>query len=447
MKKITGIFLFIALTTLALQAQDLGLSDYLKLVEENSKDLYLARIDQDLAENQEKQVRSATRPMISAGANYNRNIMEITQPFPVGAIPVVNSETGLQDLYYADVPYNSKNEFSINVGVQQMLFDMKIFKALEASRLYTNLTETVYEASRQGILTAAKKVYFQTVLLNEVYKVKLTTEENAYEAYLDTQKRYDNELASELEVLGAEVNWQINIPETTQSARNRDLAMSNLKHMAGIDQDKTVVLSESLDMIPQLPENEGLGAILSSRPDFQALHEEKALREINISANRAEFFPSLSATAGYGIQAASDEFRWQNDVDAFQVGLTLTIPIYYGGSRFAKMEQARLELQKSDMSILKKQDEVSTEINNLQLLLDEASSRIFSAEKTLETAKKAYTIMEISSKNGLATQLDLKDSLLNLDGAQLNYYKAIYDYLDAYFNWQQAVGEGDILPY
>ena len=111
------------------------------------------------------------------------------------------------------------------------------------------------------------------------------------------------------------------------------------------------------------------------------------------------------------------------------------------------MEQVRLELEKTRVSLLQKQDEVRTEINNLQLLLNEASSRIVSAETTVKTAEKAYSIMEISAENGLATQLELKDALLNLSGAKLNYYSAIYDYLSAYFQWQQAVGEGDQLPY
>jgi outer membrane protein TolC len=55
--------------------------------------------------------------------------------------------------------------------------------------------------------------------------------------------------------------------------------------------------------------------------------------------------------------------------------------------------------------------------------------------------------MEISSRNGLATQLDLKDARLSLSGAQLNYYSAIFDYLNSYFQWQQAIGEGDKLPF
>jgi outer membrane protein TolC len=447
MKKYLIPLMMISLSILQLSALDLSLEEYMKLVEENSKDLYLANIDQELADAQDKLVRSQTKPMIAAGATYDRNFNEITTSYATGAIPTINADTGMYDIYYSDVPYNSKNDVSLSIGVQQLLFDMKVFRALEASRQYRAMTETIYEASRQGVLTAAKQLYYQTVLLDEVYKVKAATQQNAHDTYLEIQKKYDNELASELDVLQAEVNWKINIPEETKAERNRDIALSNLKFLAGINTEEVVILTDTLSTTPSAVKDVQMGEILSSRPDYQAMRGELTLRDINISATRAEFYPSLSASLGYGWTASSDSFEFDDGTGLLQAGLSLTVPIYYGGSRFAKMEQVRLEKERSQVSLIKKQDEIQTQINNLQLLLDESSSRIISAETTLETAVKAYNIMEISSLNGLATQLDLKDARLNLSGAQLNYYSAIYDYLDSYFQWQQAIGEGDKLPF
>jgi len=441
MKRYLIITIMTLTAVLGIQARELTLSDYLKLVEENSKDLYQADLDKKLAEAQEKLTRSAAMPMIGGSLGYTRNLTEITMPAPVAANPM----TG--ELIYMDVPYNSKNEFSASVGVQQMLFDMTVFRALEASRKYRTMTGTIYEASRQGILTAAKQLYYQSVLLEEVYKVQEATEQNAYETYQLVLKKYDNELASELDALQAEVNWKINVPEKTKAARNRDLVLSNLKLLAGLPPEEEITLVDTLLDTPEKPESVELGDVLSSRPDYQAMQGELELRDINISATRAQFYPSLSASFGYGWQASSDDFSTSDGTGAAQAGITLTIPIYYGGSRFAKMEQVRVEKEKSRVKLVKKQDEIRTEISNLQLLLEESSSRITSAQTTLETAEKAFGIMEISFRNGLATQQDLKDVRLSLSGARLNYYSAIFDYLNSYFQWQQAVGEGDRLPF
>ena len=54
--------------------------------------------------------------------------------------------------------------------------------------------------------------------------------------------------------------------------------------------------------------------------------------------------------------------------------------------------------------------------------------------------EKAFEIAEITSDNGLATQLELKDARLAYDQAKLNYFAAQYEYLEAYFDWELAVG-------
>ncbi len=446
MKKILIRIGLLLLPFAAISAEGYTLQDYIKLVEENNKDLSVAKFDQKLAINQKNQARSALLPMVGGSVEYNRNLIDITQEFPVGVTPIAN-EYGFYPAILQEVDMNKDNDFAFTIGLQQTVFDMKVFKALEASKKYIDMTGTIYEAKRQAILTVAKQLYYQAILLDEVYMVKKATEQNAYENLQDVKMKYDNELASELDVLQAEVNWQINIPETSMAARNRDLVMSNLKHLAGINQEEDIVLSDSLNKIHEAPEKKNMGDILNKRPDYQALQSKYDLGEINISTKMSEFFPTLTASAGYGWQKSDDNFDLSDGKSGFKVGLTLSVPVFYGGVRIARMEQARLELNKTEMEILKKQDDIQTEINNLQLLLEESAARIQSAETTLKTAEKAYSIAEISSRSGLSTQLDLNDVLLKKENAQLNYYKAIFDYMNAYFNWQQAIGEGDEIPF
>lgn len=437
MKKI---ILLLLLPTVGLFSIDLNLNDYINLVEENSKELSLAQLDKQLALTQEKLARSATRPMIAGQIGYSRNFIELTQPYPVA---VDTSGGGIQALITKEIKANYKNEFTYGIGLQQTIFDMKIFKALEASTLYKDLSGSVYEATRQAIITAAKKVYYLNLLTEEVLQVKISTEENAYENYIDTKKKFNSEIASELNVLQAEVNWRINVPETTLAQRNRDIALSNLKIMAGLVPSELIVFIDTLEAIPPLPITPPIPEIFGKRPDYQIKLQTKALNNIQLAANKAEFYPSLSASATYGWGKYSDEFEFDDGTGTFSLGLQVSVPIYYGGSRFSKLEKSKLEIQKSQLEIQKSREGILSDINDLELELNEASSRIESAQTTLLTAKKAYKIMEISSRSGLATQLDLKDTLLNLDGAQLNFYVAIYDYLNAYFDWQVAIGEGD----
>ena len=89
----------------------------------------------------------------------------------------------------------------------------------------------------------------------------------------------------------------------------------------------------------------------------------------------------------------------------------------------------------------KSRESINQELQNLKLRLTEAKNRIASAEKTRQTAKKAFRISQTSADNGLVTQLELKDTRIMADQAELGYYAAILDYLIAYFEYEQAVGK------
>lgn len=180
--------------------------------------------------------------------------------------------------------------------------------------------------------------------------------------------------------------------------------------------------------------------VLTNRSDYNAMVWERKLRESNIDVEWSGHMPSLSASLVYQYSAMSDEFKFERENNYFIAGLSLQIPIFSGGLTSAKVQQAQIEVDQNNLRISKFENEIFTEINNLELKLTEAEKRIASAESTFKTAKKAFNISEITFENGLATQLELKDARLGYDRAKLNYYAAVYEHLEAYFDWELAVG-------
>jgi hydrophobic/amphiphilic exporter-1 (mainly G- bacteria), HAE1 family len=420
----------------------LDLGRFLEAVEANSLDLSQARNARLVAETEEGLARSQTRPIVAAQGGYTRNFLDVEQEFPVAADGNTQIAPNVYPLIVEPVDVNSDNEVSFGLSVSQTIFDMRVFRGLEAGRQFTTLTGTSYDIVRQQIYTGAKKLFYQTLLLREVLAVRRASEEIAYENFLETQERLENGLASRLDLLRAEVNWKITIPVTTQAQKNLDVALSNLKNLAGIEAESELILEGSLEEYPPLPAGSSVGAVLSSRPDYQVLQNERTLREINVAAERSAFFPSVSASINYAWQGADDGWSFQSPTEVLTAGVTVDIPIFYGGSRFTGVRKAQLELEATDTTILQKIDDIRTELETVRLTLTEASQRIDSADQTLRTAREAYEVTQTAAENGLATQLELKDARVSLEGAELNYYSAIYDYLQAYFSWQLSVGEG-----
>ncbi len=426
----------------AVQAQEIDINKFIDLVKKNNKDLRLAAKELELAEEQEAEARSNAFPQINAEGSYNRNLKEAYMyadfsglmdmlPLPPGA-PAPSGPSKFK--------INYKNTFDFQTVVSQQIFNYTVFNAIKAAKQYEKLTDYAYDATMHGIINASKKAFYQTLLLEEVVKVNKNAEKNAKENYDNVKNKFDQGVVSQFELLQAEVRWKNLIPNTTQSERNLQLALNSLKMLAGVPVDSKFDITGTLETFPVLPPSLELTAVLKNRPDYNAMMWEKNLRETNITVEQSGHFPMLYGTFVYKFNAQSDEFKFENDNNYLIAGLTVKIPIFSGMNVSAKVQKAQIEVDKAKIKIAKKEDEIYTELANLSLMMNEAKGRIASAQTTLETAEKAFEIAENSNKNGLATQLELKDARVGFDQATLNYYAAVYDYLEAYFDWQLANG-------
>ena len=431
--RIIGIVLIILILNSSVLSQSYTLEQFIQLVEKNSRDLQMAQKELEMADAQYKEALSTALPKIFAEGVYNRNLakMFLFVDFP-------DSETDDITTQKFQLSYN--NDFNVLATIQQTLFSLQIGDALRAANQFEKLTEYVYDYSHQTIITIAKKGFYRALLLKKVWDVKSAAEKIAKDNYENVAKKYENGLVSEFDMLQAEVNWKNLIPETSLAQRNYEMGMIMLKTFAGIELETALDLDGNLDSYPNLPDSLGLETVLKQRADFNALLWERNLRETNLSAQKSERYPYLSGHFVYNFTSSSDEFDFNRKNSAYFVGVRLNIPIYTGGYVGAQIQKAKVDLDKTDIKVLQSQDEVFRNIKNVRLRLREAYSRILSADKTRETARRAFEIATTSADNGMATQLELADSLVQLELAVLNFYVATYDYLDAFYDWQLAIG-------
>lgn len=419
---------FFILIGTSLYAGEYDLNAFIELVKQNSKDLKLAKQELKMADAVKKEAWATALPKVAAQGGYKRNLLEnyLFVDFP---------GQGKQKF---KISYN--NEYSFNAALTQPLFSFKIGNALTAADQYESMTDYIYEASEQGIIVYAKKGFYQALLLKKVLEIAEASELSAKENYDNVKNKYENGLVSEFEMLQAEVGWKNKIPQTMEAQRSYDLLIANIKNFAGILDEEDLILKGNLETFPVKPERESTDDVLGIRPDFQAIVWQSRLRETGVQAARADYFPYLDGSFTYIFSSQSDLWKFENRNNNFILGASLKIPIYTGGYTGAQLQKARVELEKSKINIDKNKDNITNELTNIFLRLDEAEKRIQSAKGTLSSAEKAFKIAEVSADNGLITQLELKDALLFNDQANLNYYKAVYDYLDAYFDWEKATG-------
>ncbi|MFH1313909.1 MAG: TolC family protein [Candidatus Eisenbacteria bacterium] len=420
--------------------ETIDLDRYLSLVVANSRALKLAGRERAMAEAKKKEATSGALPHIFAEAGYVRNFTDTYMFVDQGALSSGESGGG-GDLRFK---ITRSNEFSASAVLNQAIFNPAVIYAIKGAKQYEQITDFVYDSSHQMIITQAKCLFYQAALMEKVCEVRISTEDSAHDNYLNMKSKFDAGVVSEFQLLQAEVRWKNAVPDTAKARRDYDLVLNNLKTLAGIPVPDKISLVVSMDEYPELPNRLDLEAVLARRPDYNTLIMEEKLNETNIKANRSAYYPTLNGSLIGAFSSQSDEWRFDQENTIWSGTLSLSIPIFLGGSTRARVQQARIGLERSRIRIEQARDDIYNELANIHLWLEEAHGRIASAEVTLASAERAFSIAETTARSGLTTQLELKDTRLDLDEARLNRNLAIFDYLVAYFEWERATGERDL---
>jgi outer membrane protein TolC len=325
--------------------------------------------------------------------------------------------------------------------VSQALFNMKAYHALKFGREYTAVRRTQYEETRRSLLTAAKKTYFQAVLLNEIVKVKEASETTDRDNHRDVKRKFEAGAVPELDVLQAEVAWKTKIAETAQARKNLQVALVAMKALAGMPPDAAAFPSEALAEVPPLPDAADPDRAAAARPDYELLLRGRRMAEIAVDLARADRYPAVSASLSYGYSAANDRFSAGGGTDVLQLGIKIDLPVYTGGAVSTNVEIEKISLEKSDIGLAKMRDAVAAEISQIRLSLEEAKQRIDSAKALVAVAEKAHALAKLSRENGLLTQLELGEASVQLENARIGRSAAVFDYLAAYFDWEKATGK------
>lgn len=420
-------------------AETCNIDSYLSKVEQYSKDLNLAAKEKDMAKVNKKQALSIALPKVGLEGGYRRNLTDYYMYADFGDFgAALGMPPGAGPTKFK---VNRNNEYSATIALQQTLFSPTVGSAIKAAKQYEKLTDYAYKAGEQTILAAAKKMFYQTLLLEKFWQVSKAAEQNAKENYENMKLKFENGVISEFELLQSQVRWKNAIPQTAEAKRNLELMLNNLKNWAGINVADSLSLEGDFADYPTIPEELEFETVLLHRPDFKALNWEQELRATNVSSKKAAYLPSLTGMFAYAYSAQSDKFKLDQENELYFASANLSWPIFTGGYRTSEIQKAQIELDKTRVKIDKAKDNIYNEISNIYLRLKEAHQRIASAEATLTVAKKAFTIAEDTARSGLTTQLQLKDARVGYDQAQMYFFAAIFDYLSSYFDWELATGQ------
>ncbi len=249
--------------------------------------------------------------------------------------------------------------------------------------------------------------------------------------------RYQSGMEHEGALLTAQANLAQASFEISQANRGLEVARRQLIKEMGRKAFAPIKVSGDFALVNTVKEKPDFDAIVNANPSLLSLAAK--INQANFSLRSAydNFFPSLSAQSGAG----RSDTHWPPKNDQWDVGLSLSLPIFEGGLRFAQVSQAGSVLDQAKANERSGRDALVVALEGAWAGLQDAEEALDVQQKFLDAAQMRARIAEAQYSTGFISY----DNWTIIEDDLVRNKKTFLDTranaLLAEANWIQAKGE------
>jgi outer membrane protein len=445
--------------TAASRRHDFSVQQAIDYARSNNLQVKNALIDVKLQEQVNREITSRAYPGINASLStaYNPNVA--TQVLPNFISPAtyqVLIDEGVKDgngntivmpdnFGFIAAQFGTKYSASGGISLSQILFDGQVFVGLQARKTVVDFARKNVEVTEEMIKTNIYKVYYQLVVGKTQLELIDSNISLIQRLARDTRIIYDNGFAEKLDV--DKVNVQLVNLQTERNVVANTLSNGyyGLKVLIGMPARDELVLT---DTISDEEIKEGIleGSVYSynDRKEYQYAELGKRLNEFNIRRYQLSQIPTVALNGTYAKNAQRDKWNFFGKGPWYSissVSLNMSIPIFNGFYTRSKIQQARLELQKTENQIADLQRTIDSEVATARNDLRSSIVRVDYQKKNMQLAESVFLQTKKKYEAGLGSQTEINSAQTDLKAAQTNYITALYDAIVARVDFLKATGK------
>jgi outer membrane protein TolC len=359
---------------------------------------------------------------------------------------------------FNNISFVLPHNITTNLQLTQLLWDARYMFGIKARKDLYKTSRLSREMSEFDIRYAVTKAYYQAEAAQEA-KGLLKQNANLVDKLLnDTRKVYEQGLADEIDVdrlqlVRANLESQMNLQNQLS-----EVGLANLKFQMGMPLDATIILKDKLD---DLKHTSDLAAETKFDPknriEYDLLNTAITLKGFDIAQKRSGYYPTILGFLNYGwdVQTNSfgDIFHSSSQLNANGtssnvspwypqgiVGLSLKIPIFDSGLKYAQVKQAKIEQEKSRNDFENFKNGATLQYQVALSSFNSAVADEVNSQKTLDLSQKIYNKNQAKFKAGAGSSFELQQSEQEFTTNQLRYIQSLMNLLNAKADLDKAMG-------
>ena len=340
---------------------------------------------------------------------------------------------------------DTRNIFAGSLMVTQPVF---MGGAIIAMNKIADINEEMMQNSadvrRLAVIYSVDQAYWQVVSLKHKQRLAESFLNVVKKLDSDVQKMIDEGVATRSD--GLSVSVKVNEAEMTLQKVNDGLVLSRmlLCKQIGLPLDSEIVLTDEdadqLTVIAMRPQ-----AIIEQgvarRPELKMLDTAVSISRQATNILKAANLPQVALTGGYAISNPNVLNGFEKKFGGFwNVGLLVRIPIWNWGDVAYKVRASKTATAIASLELDEARDLIDLQVNQSSFKVTEANKRLAMAQKSIERAEENLRVANVGFQEGVITPTTVMEAQTAWLQAQSQKIDAEIDVRLAQVDLQKALG-------
>jgi len=405
------------------KAAPLTLKEAVKLALERNPEVLVAREELDELKGKITEVRSGAYPQITfQGYGLRLRDPSILNSSSFDEVP--------KEFKDALVP-RANNMFDLGLNIKQPLYNAgKVRTALKLAKESLGEKEAAQEVVRQQVTFKVFQAFKDLLLAEANLEVVRETQQQRLKHLEQARSRFNNGVATEIDVLRSEVNVANMEPELIRANNRVRLARAAINNLIVADLEAPTQIEGSLEYHPwpvgSLEEIQR--RTLELRPELQAARRQLQQARLTVSLAQAEnkLTVDMEGQWGYSVRQLQNVFN--NDFSRWNLTFNFKFPLFDSGRKAGLIVQASARFRAAEQRLAQLQNNIRLEVKQAYDDMQSSAKAIAAARLSVNQAEKVLAMMQANYQYGAATTLDVTDSQTALALARNSQIGATYEY-------------------
>jgi outer membrane protein TolC len=403
------------------QTREMSLEEALNITEEASFEVRMAEADMERVQSQYRQTNATFLPQLS----IEETGISTNDPLNVFGFKLKQEVVTQADFSPSRLnDPDAYDNFTTKFQAQQPLFNADAIFQRRAVKKQLEAAKKQLEGTLQHVRYQVKDTYYQLLLMDERHDVVTRSLETARENERQAENYYEQEMINKADFLAAKVRVLELESRKSKVDDQWQTVQDNLRYLLNIDEDITIVATDSLQLRPGMRNGEiDLEKTTNSRLEAMKYQLDSA-REM-LRSSKFNFLPSVNLFGSYEF---NDDVLFGTQGDSYMVGATLKWNLFSGFKKVGKIQESKAQLKKAEVAYESRRFKNKIEIQQAQRSLDQAQEQLRFAESSVEQAAEDFRIRKNRYEQGMEKTTDLLQTETKLLQSRLQRLNALYQY-------------------